>query len=151
MSTDLHLRALLARRAQLYVCGFLFSPERDRVLLIRKNRPRWQAGRLNGVGGKIEPGETPLEAMRREFREETGLEIDDWQPVADLVLEGSIIHFFAAFDGAIGDARALTDEKLEIHPADALPKDVLGNLRVLVPLALDTTGIMKPVLLADAS
>jgi 8-oxo-dGTP diphosphatase len=44
---------------QTYACGFLFSLDRTRVLLIRKRRPAWQAGRLNGVGGKIEPGETP--------------------------------------------------------------------------------------------
>ena len=55
-----------------YVAGFLFSPDRSRVLLIRKNRPAWQAGKLNGLGGKIEPGETPPQAMRREFREEQG-------------------------------------------------------------------------------
>ena len=37
-----------------YVCGFLFSPDRKKVLLIRKRRPAWQAGKLNGVGGKVD-------------------------------------------------------------------------------------------------
>ena len=36
---------------QQYVCGFLFSRDRARVLLIRKRRPAWQAGKLNGLGG----------------------------------------------------------------------------------------------------
>lgn len=29
----------------------------------------FQAGRLNGIGGAVEPGETPLRAMVREFYE----------------------------------------------------------------------------------
>ena len=56
-----------------YVVGFLLNYDRTQVVLIRKNRPAWQAGHLNGVGGKIEMGETPIEAMTREFEEETGL------------------------------------------------------------------------------
>jgi hypothetical protein len=54
-----------------YVLGFVFSEDSSRVLLVWKNRPAWQAGKLNGIGGKIEAGETPLQAMQREFREET--------------------------------------------------------------------------------
>jgi 8-oxo-dGTP pyrophosphatase MutT (NUDIX family) len=54
-----------------YVVGFLFSEDESRVLLVWKNRPAWQDGKLNGVGGKIEAGETPLQAMEREFKEET--------------------------------------------------------------------------------
>lgn len=54
-----------------FVLGFLFSEDGSRVLLVWKNRPAWQNGKLNGVGGKIEPGETPLQAMKREFLEET--------------------------------------------------------------------------------
>ena len=37
-----------------YVLGFLFSPDCKRVALIIKNRPDWQAGFLNGIGGKID-------------------------------------------------------------------------------------------------
>ncbi len=58
-----------------YVAGFLFEPYMERVVLIQKEKPTWQKGRLNGVGGKMELGETPLQAMQREFREETGLDI----------------------------------------------------------------------------
>lgn len=50
-----------------YVCGFLFHD--DNVLLVRKNRPDWQAGLLNGVGGKCEGHETPHFSMVREFQE----------------------------------------------------------------------------------
>ena len=41
-----------------YVLGFLFRDNCTSVVLIRKDKPRWQAGLLNGVGGKINDGET---------------------------------------------------------------------------------------------
>ena len=39
-----------------YVAGFLVSDDRYYVALIRKKRPAWQEGRLNGIGGHIEGG-----------------------------------------------------------------------------------------------
>lgn len=56
-----------------YVLGFLFS--NFDVALIKKTHPEYQKGKLNGIGGKIEPRETPLEAMEREFFEETGFKL----------------------------------------------------------------------------
>jgi len=64
-----------------YVCGFAFTEDGKQVLLISKNRPEWQRGRLNGVGGKIESfDKSPAYAMVREFEEETGLKTkpDQW-------------------------------------------------------------------------
>lgn len=65
-----------------YVVGFAFSEERSRVVLIRKTKPKWQAGYLNGVGGKVEPTDSSAHAaMAREFHEETGVltEPDAWK------------------------------------------------------------------------
>lgn len=51
----------------------LFVRRGDEVLLIRKKRGHG-AGKINGPGGKIEPGETPLDSACRETREETGIQ-----------------------------------------------------------------------------
>ena len=46
----------------------------DDVLLIRKKRGHGE-GRYVGPGGKIEAGETPVQAARREVHEETSLQV----------------------------------------------------------------------------
>ncbi len=42
-------------------------------LFLRGSREKWFAGRLNGLGGSVEPGEGVLAAARRECVEECGL------------------------------------------------------------------------------
>lgn len=34
-----------------YVAGLAFSTDLQHVALIKKNRPDWQAGKFNGIGG----------------------------------------------------------------------------------------------------
>ena len=46
-----------------------------RLLLQRKSAGRFGEGKWNGPGGKVQPGETPLECAVREVREETGLTV----------------------------------------------------------------------------
>ena len=49
-----------------YVCGFVFN--QNKILTILKQKgPSNLIGKLNGVGGKVEPLETYLQAMQREF------------------------------------------------------------------------------------
>jgi 8-oxo-dGTP diphosphatase len=48
----------------------IFCRHQGHILLVRHRR----LGTWLPVGGEVEPGETPLEAARRELREETGLE-----------------------------------------------------------------------------
>lgn len=50
----------------------LFIVKEGRVLLIHKRRGHG-AGRINGPGGKLEPGETPMACALRETEEETGV------------------------------------------------------------------------------
>lgn len=114
----------------------MFNPAENAVLLIRKTHPDWQAGKLNGIGGRIEDGESPMEAMRREFLEEVGINHADWRQFCVLGdARDWQIHFFSAV-GLIAKARKLTDEAPEIVPATALSSDVIPNLKWLVPMAL---------------
>jgi 8-oxo-dGTP diphosphatase len=58
--------------------GYVLSPDGQRVLLIHRNRrpsdPHF--GKYNGLGGKLDPGEDIVTCIRREIREESGLECD---------------------------------------------------------------------------
>jgi len=132
-----------------YVLGFLFDFERDRVVLIRKNRPDWQKGRLNGIGGKIEGCETPRQAMIREFKEETGAEFNSWDNFAILQGTDFIVHVFSGFNSRVVDeVRSNTDEPVEIHCIDTVDfrnTEVISNLPWLLPLALNPSDIILPV------
>lgn len=56
--------------------AYLYHRDRDAVLMIRRDaRPDDDHfGKVNGLGGKLEPDEHVAEGMRRELREEAGIE-----------------------------------------------------------------------------
>lgn len=72
-----------------------------RVLLGMKKRG-FGAGRWNGFGGKVEPGETIEQAAVRECREEAGVDIDTVEPAGchRFIFEGEPVahevHIFRA-------------------------------------------------------
>lgn len=57
-----------------YTLGFIRCEDNNKILLLNRNKPPWM-GLYNGIGGKIQPNETPLECMIREANEETGLSL----------------------------------------------------------------------------
>ena len=61
--------------------GYVLSPDRKRVLMVHRNaRPDdHQLGKYNGLGGKIERDEDVVACMRREIREEAGIECESME------------------------------------------------------------------------
>lgn len=146
-----------------YVVGFAGSISLSTVALIQKTRPKWQEGKWNGIGGKIEPGEAPLAAMRREWNEETLLKLDPFV---------SWIHFATIRGGSYHDSFELwcftlgmglenhldiplkvmenygTDEVVEIVPRDVitgLKRPMVYNIPMLIDLAFAVKFLRHPV------
>lgn len=55
-----------------FVLILLFNQKYNRILLMKRHKPPF-ANCWNGLGGKIKPGETALQAVQRECTEETSL------------------------------------------------------------------------------
>lgn len=128
----------------IYVAGFLFSNDHRWVTLIKKNRPEWQAGKYNGVGGKVEAGEAVQDAMVREFYEETGVKTKwkDWTEFALLSGDYGAVYIFKAVNTAyLAFVKTQTDELImnilvkHVLDSDA-PYETVPNLPVLIRLAL---------------
>lgn len=126
-----------------YVVGLMFDEQCANVLLLQKQRPDWQVGKLNGIGGKVESDETLHQAMAREFKEETGIQTipSRWRLFCTLKdARGWSIHFFYTI-GYVAAYDDLTDEEPIIAPLSAIATDpaIIPNLRWLIPMALTMT------------
>jgi 8-oxo-dGTP diphosphatase len=104
-----------------YVVGFLIdtSTPVPEVVLMRKTKPDWQRGRLNGIGGRVEPGESPHKAMTREFLEETGCVIETaaWHRFADIRRDRSSVIFFRSYaSGLRRRVRTIEEEEIVVLP-----------------------------------
>lgn len=58
--------------------------EGDKILLGKKKR-RFGAGRYNGFGGKLQPGESILESLKRELKEEAEIEVNQITKIGEVV------------------------------------------------------------------
>lgn len=141
-----------------YVVGFAMERSSERVLLLRKLKPTWQRGLLNGVGGMVEEGEKPIDAMMREDREEIGEKLASggylgfWKEFA--VLKGCgggkhDVHCFSALVNKLPREDGFNDrgeEFVTVHLSEiGRRRDVIRNLKWLLPLAFDDPGAQHVV------
>jgi len=137
-----------------YVLGFALTPEMDRVALIQKNRPDWQAGKWNGIGGHIEDGESPLEAMHREFQEETGVYIakERWISMGEMGSDdwNCRLFYFLGYESVV--VNTMTDEKVMVHNIQDLRKGSVQfadpNVGLFLSLAMMQGPVIKEIYLA---
>ena len=139
-----------------YVNGFMIHRNTKRVLFIRKNRPAFQAGKWNGIGGKIEAHETRYQAMVREFEEEAGVKTQeqDWEHTITLQGRDFVVYFFRCFVPAFPDYRSVTDEVVNDWEVEAVFRDetygipTLPNMKWILPVQL-SVDIKFPLLVTS--
>ncbi|MBI4138450.1 MAG: NUDIX domain-containing protein [Candidatus Wildermuthbacteria bacterium] len=125
---------------QKYTLGFIFTQDLSRVLLVEKNRPEWQKGKLNAVGGKIETGEASIACVVREIFEETGLKTTETDWIFFGELRGKtwqVDAYVLLHQGDPKDAVTKTDEKIQWFSVKDIPEHALDNIPWLIHLALD--------------
>jgi ADP-ribose pyrophosphatase YjhB (NUDIX family) len=119
--------------------GAVILDERDRVLLLQHV---FRAGDGWGIpGGFIERGEQPGAALRRELREETGLEVEDARLVSARTLKTArqIELLFVARARNAAQARAASGEvrRAEWFERGAMPSGLSRDQRRLIERALE--------------
>ncbi|MBI4348692.1 MAG: 8-oxo-dGTP diphosphatase [Elusimicrobia bacterium] len=129
----------------------LIYPERDgEILMLHRNkRPQdFHAGKWNGLGGKCEPDESPLETARRELHEEAGLDLplERLRPLGIIqfpnfkpkAAEDWLVYVFLADVPGGGPPPACPEGTLEWIPRDKVPGlNLWSGDRHFLPLVLE--------------
>ena len=141
------------RRDQIreYVVGLMFDEAMQKVVLIKKEHgPKCVVGFWNGVGGHVEPGEVPIDAMVREYREEAGVLTtpSDWMLFTELdggpeleSPEFRVSFYWGRRQSAVSRARTMTDERVGTFwvadIAENLRDEIVPNLSWMIPFLKD--------------
>jgi len=118
--------------------GAVIFNDKGEVLLLKH---RFRAGSGWGLpGGFMEKGEQPIDALRRELREEIGLEVDDVEVLAARSFKKpkQVEVLFRARANAQVKSQTVEVERAEWFPIDALPQGLPRDQRVYIERAAQT-------------
>jgi ADP-ribose pyrophosphatase len=93
--------------------------DRNRILLVRQYRLPARASLWELPAGRLDPGESPLKAAKRELKEETGYQAKKWKklvmffPSPGFLAERMTI--FLAKNLTEGEQSTMEDERIEIR------------------------------------
>ena len=134
------------------VCVAAIDQE-DRLLLVRQFRYPYGKELLELPAGKLEKGEDPFEAVKREQMEETGTTGENYISLGNLYPSpgycGEIIRIWACRVAQKGEIHLDEDEFLEVEriPLDKAVEMVLNNE---IPDSKTQVGILKTAALIKA-
>lgn len=122
-----------------YTLAFIFNEDLSKVLLLKKTRPEWQAGHLNGIGGKCEPNEPPLKCIQREVFEECGLENIFFEKTGIIAGDAYIVYVYNARISShlLESAVSKTDEIVSLYDvSDLHNQELLPSVKYLIPMSM---------------
>lgn len=98
----------------------MMAVDRDqRILLVKQFRLPAEAYLWELPAGRLDPGESPLQAAKRELREETGYEAADWTNLASFWASPGYVaekmNVFLATSLSEGKQEPMEDERIEIR------------------------------------
>ena len=106
----------------------------ERIPMVRQYRFGIETLTLEIPGGMCDPGEEPLVAARRELREETGFEADEWSPLGwvhpNPPIQNNRCHTFLARGARrVGEPRPDDNERIEqvMLPLAEIPKRIASG------------------------
>jgi ADP-ribose pyrophosphatase len=93
--------------------------DRNRILLVRQYRLPAEKYLWELPAGKLDPGEKPLQAAKRELAEETGYQAKKWTKLASFFVSPGYVQermtIFLATGLTEGEASPMDDERIETH------------------------------------
>ena len=118
------------------------------LFFLRDDKPTIPNPNMYGLlGGGIEAGETPLEALEREIKEESNIEVYNIEELGEKIFnhivikeDGSqepapakVFHFLAQTDATLDGAELFEGQRLEYFTIEeALQKDLAPAVRVAI-------------------
>lgn len=90
------------------VVAAVIRDEGGKILLARRPRDRHMGGLWEFPGGKIDAGEAPEEALRRELIEELGVSVGNFRPITFAVHQESGLRILLLFYSAEITSGAVT-------------------------------------------
>lgn len=120
-----------------YCLGLSFTADKSEIAIIRKRKPDWQANKLNALGGEVEDGEAPLDAMVREFDEEAGIQTgtDEWKLFGSLSGSDFAVHVFKRFN----------DDVRQLDPHGRVARGEVVALRRVESLVSNEQELVRPL------
>lgn len=115
---------------------------------------QWHGNQWSVIGGKVEPGETPEEAVRREVLEETGLTLGEVREAGHLLLQehaGATSVYLFRGAHPTGELRGSHEGIPSWHPlAELRQLNLIDYVDLLLPWMLQSDKLVTGVIRLDA-